>query len=720
MSDVAAPESTELAIAGMTCASCVARVRKSLERVPGVASARVNLASERAVVEHGAGVSPPALVSAVEAAGYRAKPLGSHHHLGADEDAQERERSVARKRALLILGVVLLVPALGLGMGPFMFPSKDWIMLGLALLAWGVVGFDFHRGALNELRHGGPGMDSLVSLGSTAALGYSLYASAVGRPTYYETAVAIVVLITIGKYLETAARARTNVAIRRLLELRPTTAVLVRADGTQAVVPVDSLEVGDVVLVAPGERIPVDGDVIEGESAVDASMVTGESVPRDVSAGARVIGGTVNGDGLLRVRTGAVGAGTMLARIVKAVRDAQGSQAPVQDLADRVAAIFVPAILVVALLTLVGWMLAGRGWEEGLVAAVAVVVVACPCAMGLATPTAVMVGVGIAARRGILFKDAQAMERAGTTTTVVFDKTGTVTRGVPALVGVHPASGTTPDRLLAVAAAAESASTHPFARAIVAAAELRGLDLPPTAQTRAVRGRGVRARVDGADVLVGTGALLREDALDVPRDTDGAPDGVTRIHVAQGSALLGTLDLLDELRPGAPEAVQALRQIGIGVALISGDGAGPVARVAGALGIERWRAEALPEEKAAYIRDLQRAGERVAFVGDGINDAPALAAADTGMAMGGGAEIALEAAHAAIVSNDPRAVATAVVLSRATMRTIRQNLFWAFAYNVVLVPLAVAGVVQPAFAAGAMGLSSVFVIGNSLLLNRRA
>ncbi|HVA36864.1 MAG TPA: heavy metal translocating P-type ATPase [Candidatus Dormibacteraeota bacterium] len=722
MPDTRSPSKTELAVEGMTCASCVARVTKYLERVPGVESAGVNLATERALIAHDAAVSIEALEAAVEQAGYHARPVENAGLEAEDEDARRRERELARSRRILVLGVALLVPTLLLGMAVPAFTGKDWLMLALAIPAWGVVGFGFHRGALTQLRHGAANMDTLVSLGSTAALAYSVYAMLAMRPTYFESVVAIVVLIYLGKYLEAVAKGRTNLAIRALMSLRPQTARIRGADGQTREIAIDRVVRGDVVIVPPGERIPVDGVVAAGSGAVDVSMLTGEPIPVEVAPGSSVTGGTLNGDAALEVRAQAVGAGTVLARIVAVVREAQGSRAPVQRLADRVAGVFVPVILAVAALTLVGWMIAGHPWSEALIAAVAVLVVACPCAMGLATPTAIMVAVGVGAQRGVLFKGAESLERIGGVEAVVFDKTGTLTRGRPEVVGAHGADGVDERELLAVAAAVERASSHPLAAAIVRAAQERGIALPRASESVAERGRGVRALVEGREARVGTRAFLSDDGVSaesLERLLPPMREDASVAYVARGEQFLGEIEIADTLRPTAREAVAALHERGITTALVSGDRREAAEAVARAAGIDRALGEVSPEGKAEFVRALRGEGRRVAFVGDGINDAPALASADVGLAMGGGTEIAMEAADAAILSGDPRAVAAAIDLSRATMRTIKQNLFWAFAYNVVLVPLAVVGIVHPVMAAAAMGFSSLFVVGNSLLLRRR-
>lgn len=708
-----ATETTELSVSGMTCAGCVAHVGKALRKVPGVIDATVNLAAERASVEHAPGVDVRALVAAVEGAGYGAGPARSE---STDEDARRRDAEIRRKRGLLILGVALFIPTLVLGMTPISFAGKDWLMFALTLPVWGIVGWEFHRGAIAALRHGTTNMDTLVSLGSSAAFGYSIYATVAMQPSYYETASAIVTLVFIGKYLEAAARGKSNRAIRALMNLRPPVARVRESDGSVRDVPVEDVRAGETLIVAAGERIPVDGVVVEGAGAIDASMLTGEPLPVSVTIGDEVKQGTLNGDAALVMRAQVVGAGTTLAKIVEVVRRAQGTAPPVQRLADTVAGVFVPVILGVAILTFAGWLLAHHPWPAALSAAVAVLVVACPCALGLATPTAIMVGVGAGARRGLLFRGAETIERLGRIGDAVFDKTGTLTLGKPEIREIVPSGGTPDAEVLAIAAALERSSTHPLAASIVRAARDRGVAVPAATNVVTQRGGGVRGTIEGATVFAGSASFLIANGVALP-DGDGSER--TRVYVANATGLLGAIDLGDAIRPEALEAVDRLRSDGIRVHIVSGDAREPTAAVAAELGVESWHAQETPEGKARIVRQLRDAGASVAFVGDGINDAPALASADVGLAMGAGTEVALEAAQAAILSNDPRAVAVGVELSRATLRTIRQNLFWAFAYNVVLVPLAAVGIVHPIFAAAAMGASSLFVVGNSLLLQRR-
>lgn len=695
---------TELGIRGMTCASCAAHVTRALRKVPGVEDAAVNLATERATILHGPQTDAHALIAAVERAGY-----GATAELDADREARERAADVRTRGQLLVLAALFCIPTVALSLIGSASIAKDWALAALAFPAWAIAGWPFHRSALAALRGGNATMDTLISLGSTAAYGLGLYEASIGGETTFDTAAAIVTLISVGKYLEARARASSSDAMRALLELRPQTAQRLRGDGSREEIPVELVHVGDRLAVAPGERIPVDGEVLEGRSAVDRSMLTGEALPEDVEPGSRVEQGTLNENGALIVRATAVGAGTELARIVDIVRRAQGSAPPVQRLADRISAVFVPAILLIAALTFAGWMLAHHPWSSALVAAVAVLVVACPCALGLATPTAVVAGIGAASRRGILFKDSSALERAARVNVVFFDKTGTLTSGHPAVERYAP------DEALALAASVERASTHPLARAIVAAARQRGVAIDEARDVTAVRGAGVTGTVGGASIVVGHAGMLRERGI----VCDEAGETGSTIFVARDGELVGRIDISDRMRPQANETVARLRALGIESELVSGDAPASVRAAAESAGITRWLARVTPEGKADAVRQARERGSVTAFVGDGINDAPALARADVGIAMGGGTAVALEVAGAALLSNDPLGVADTIDLARATMRTISQNLFWAFAYNVVLIPLAAFGIVSPVLAAAAMGLSSLFVVGNSLRLGRR-
>ncbi len=710
MTQTAEPAVTELSISGMTCASCVAHVTKALRKVPGVSDATVNLATEHATIAHDPATDTAALVAAVERSGYHAAQATDD-----DADAERTQREFVVRRRLLVLAIVCSVPTLILGMFVGDVPYKNELLLALTLPVWAIVGWTFHRGALTALRSGTATMDTLVSLGSTAALALSVYATIAGAMTYYESASAIVTLVFVGKYLEAAARSRSNKALRSLLNLRPEVAHRREADGRVEAVLVDSVRIGDTLVVAPGERIPVDGTIESGSSSLDRALLTGEAMPIEVGPGDTIEQGTVNGAGALVMRATVVGAGTTLARIVQAVRQAQGSTPPVQRLADRIASIFVPIILALAVLTFAGWMLTHHAWSTALVSAIAVLVVACPCALGLATPTAIIAGIGAAARRGILFKDAATLERASALATMVFDKTGTLTQGTLRVLTVQTHGEHDANAVLQLAAALESLSTHPIALAIVAEAGARTLPPSHAEDVRVESGRGITGAVDRARVLAGNAAFLSANGIDPPPTRSAN----TTIYVARDGTLFGSIELGDSIRPSSRATVAALSSLGIASVMVSGDTESVVASVAQSVGIERWYSGVLPVEKASIVRDIEEKSGAAGFVGDGMNDAPALARASVGFAMGAGTAIALESAHAAILSNDPYALVSAIEIARGTQRAIAQNLFWAFAYNVVLIPLAAFGIVNPIFAAGAMGLSSLFVVGNALALSRR-
>lgn len=771
-----APQQVTLALEGITCASCAMRIEKGLKKVVGVKDASVNLASERATVTYDPTQTDLAqLIQKVETVGYGATPhtetaaqkpstqmesgtervpAGPASVLeSADERSLRRQADIVRKRNLLLLGIVLTLPVVILSMvAMHAFPGEKYVLLALTTPVWALVGWEFHRGALKTLRHASATMDTLVSVGSTAAYLMSVVATffpqVVGATTFYDTAALIITLIFLGKYLEAQAKRQTNEAIQKLMGLQARTAHVVRA-GQEMELPIERVRVGDELLVRPGEKIPVDGVISFGSSSVDEAMITGESLPVDKSAGDTLIGATINQRGLLRMRATNVGADTVLSGIIRMVEQAQGSKAPIQRVADTISGIFVPTVLVIASLTFVGWAIVGHlvapaaqmsgmsmatsnPWIVALIAAVAVLVVACPCALGLATPTAIMVGTGKGAEKGILICGGESLERIQAVRAVLLDKTGTITKGKPALTDVVALPGITEDTVLRLVASAEQGSEHPLATALIEGAKARGLSVNTAPEHfTAVTGRGLEAEVEGHVVLLGTRRFLREraivfDALEEQMERFESDGKTVMLAVIDGSAV-GLVAVSDTLRTGSVEAMQQLHDQGLAVWMMTGDNRRAAQAIAAQVGIpaEQVLSEVLPEEKAAQVKRLQEQGLVVAFAGDGINDAPALVQADAGIAMGTGTDIAMEAADITLVKGNLTSVATALALSRATMRTIKQNLFWAFAYNVILIPIAILSPLipflrenAPIFAAAAMALSSVTVVSNSLRLRR--
>ncbi|MES2305419.1 MAG: heavy metal translocating P-type ATPase [Gemmatimonadota bacterium] len=743
-------ETITLPVEGMTCTACQARIQSALQREPGVNQADVNVMLANATVRFDpAQLTPGRLVEVIEATGYGAS-LPVENRSAIDEQsardvAQQDEYRELRFKAVVtgILGVVAMLLSMpmmtGAAHGNGASPLVGWTLLALAVFVMSWTGRHFYQRAWIAFRHHSADMNTLVAVGTGAAFLYSVVATAMpglftsrglAPDSYFEAVILIIAFILAGNTLEARAKRNTSTALRALAQLQPATARVMR-DGAEIDLPIDAVTAGDEVLVRPGERIAVDGEVFWGESTADEAMLTGESLPVPKRAGDRVIGGTINGTGALRIRATTLGADSVLARIVQLMRDAQGSRAPIQRLADRISGIFVPVVISLAITTFVVWYLAADQAPavRAFAASVAVLIIACPCAMGLAVPTAVMVATGRGAALGILIKGGEALQRSGDVDTVVLDKTGTVTEGAPAVTEIvlAPAGQFDEDELLVLAAALEAASQHPIAAAVVQSAKNRRLVVPPASQFQSITGQGITGIADGHAVLVGNAALLKQWSVDVAplsiQATTLATQGRTTVYVAIDGALAGLLAIADPVRTSTPAAIARLRALGLDVVLLTGDQQATADAVARAVGIATVIAGVLPEGKVAEIERLQRAGKVVAMVGDGINDAPALARADIGIAMGGGTDVAVEAADIALMRADLGGVADAIELSRRTMRTMRQNLFWAFAYNVIGIPIA-AGVLYPStglllspvIASAAMALSSVSVVTNSLRL----
>lgn len=736
---------TTIPISGMHCAGCVGTIERALHNLPGVIEAQVNLATEQATVAYvPSQIDRAALQQAIRTAGYQ--PLDLPEDTTAAEPTPQHTAKADEIRVLqrrFVLSVALSVPVVVGSMGGMLAWVPSWLhhpvllfVLATPVQCW--VGWPFYQGLWANLKHRSADMNTLIALGTSAAYLYSvvmtflpgLFATHHGMEAhvYYETAVVIITLIMLGRLLEARARSQTSIAIRALMGLRPRTARVIRNHRMQEI-PVESVKTGELLVVRPGEQVPVDGRIVEGHSSIDASMLTGESLPVDKAAGDEVFGATLNTTGSFTLLATGVGSQTVLAQIIRLVQEAQGSKAPIQRLADYVASIFVPTVLALAALTFVVWLLIGPApaLTFALLNAVAVLIIACPCSLGLATPTAIMVGTGKGAELGVLFKNAPSLETAHKLQTVVLDKTGTLTQGKPTVTDVVAHAGFTEAEVLRLAASAERTSEHPVGEALVAAAHARHLELEESQDFQAMPGHGVRTTIGTQTVLVGNAQCMQEAGIDISTlHTTAealAAEGKTPVYVAVHGHGAGLIAVADTLKPHAQEAVQTLRALGLEVLMITGDHQRTAAAVGHKLGIDRVLADVLPGEKAKHIQQLQATGKRVAMVGDGINDAPALAQADIGMAIGTGTDVAMEAADITLMSGDVRGVTTAIQLSRRTMRTIKQNLFWAFIYNIIGIPIA-AGVLYPAFgllldpmlAAAAMALSSVSVVSNSLRL----
>jgi len=712
----AAPEKVRLDLEGMTCASCAARIERKLNKLDGV-EATVNYASDQAAVTFDPGlVTVDDLVATVEAAGYHAflEDAGNHRR---DDLAPIRRRLLVAAALSLPLAVLSMVM-------PLQFDGWEWVALALStpVVLW--AGWPFHRAAAVNARHGAASMDTLVSLGTLAAWGWStvVLLGGLDADTYFEAGAVITTLILLGRFFEARARRRSGEAIRALLELGAKEAHVLR-DGVEVRIPVEELAVGDVFVVRPGEQIATDGVVVEGLSAVDQSMLTGEPVPVEVGEGSAVAGATINASGRLVVRATKVGADTALAQIARLVAEAQAGKAPIQRLVDRVSAVFVPAVIVLSLATLVGWLVLTGDIGAAFTAAVAVLIIACPCALGLATPTALMVGTGRGAQLGILIRGPEVLEQTRRITTILLDKTGTVTEGRMWVTGVVTAGGADDAGLLCLAGSAEGASEHPVAQAIAAHARAQGAELAPVERFVNRSGLGVEAVVDGHAVVVGRPSMLAEWGLALPQELETVfareeSEGHTVVAAAVDGAVAGLFVLADRIKPTSAAAIAHLRELGLTPVLLTGDNERSAWTIAGEAGIDQVIANVLPADKSAVVTRLQDEGETVAMVGDGVNDAPALAQADLGLALGTGTDVAIEASDLTLVSGDLRAAADAIRLARRTLRTIEANLFWAFAYNVAAIPLAMAGLLNPVIAAGAMAFSSVLVVTNSLRLRR--
>ena len=718
-------------IGGMTCTACSNRVEKALNQIPGVTEANVNVALERAdVTAIGGQVDHQMLAIAVSKAGFepRFQPESEAREQADAEHAEQEKRELRRELTVLSFSIVLTLPLVAQMVAMIAgwdFHLRPWTELLLATPVQFIIGARFYRAAYQALRAGAGNMDVLVALGTSAAYTYSIYlfatlGSEAAGQLYFEASAVIITLVLLGKFMETRAKRGTTAAIRQLMDLRPETAFVER-DGVEIELSISDVRNGDTVVIRPGERVPVDGLVLEGRSEIDESLITGESLPVDKTVGEPVTGGSINGTGLLKVTATAIGKDSTLSRIIRLVENAQAGKAPIQRLVDRISAIFVPTVVMIAAVTFGAWFLSTGNFETALIASVSVLVIACPCALGLATPTAIMTGTGVAARFGILIKDVEALERAHRLDAIIFDKTGTLTEGHPAVVDMHAITGDERELLQSVASL-QKGSEHPLAKAVLQRARDDKLSLDPVTDFQSVTGSGVNGRVDSRRLISGNEAFMQQNGIDVSSERARAADweqqGKTVIWVARENALLGIIAIADSLRPESIPAVRRLRDMGVRTLLLSGDAVRVANEIGRQVGVDETHGGIKPDDKANKVQALAAAGFTVGMIGDGINDAPALAAADVGIAMGTGTDIAMETAGVTLMRPDPGLVPAALSVSRATWNKIRQNLFWAFVYNMIGIPFAAAGYLSPTIAGAAMAFSSVSVVSNSLLLRR--
>ncbi len=717
----------ELRLKDMTCAACAARLEKVLNRLGGVSKAVINFAMENATVEYNPSqVTVRDMIAAVQRAGYDAEERTRED---GDIGRQQREREVRQLRGLFTLSAVLAFPLVAAMVfhligSPIEILHNPWVQLLLATPVQFVVGYRFYKGAYHALKGGGANMDVLVSMGTTAAYLYSVYNGFIAGDAmnlYFEASAVVITLIMLGKYLEAVAKGKTSEAIKKLMGLRAKTARVIRG-GREEDIPMEDVVIGDIVVVRPGEKVPVDGEITEGRSAIDESMLTGESIPVEKNPGDMVIGATINKTGSFKFRATKVGRDTVLSQIVRMVEEAQGSKAPIQKMADRISGVFVPIVMVIALITLLLWWLVGKDLNAGIINAVAVLVIACPCALGLATPTSVMVGTGKGAENGILIKGGEYLQRAHEIDALILDKTGTITKGEPELTDVISAGDLSEEEVLRFAAITERGSEHPLGEAIVKGARERDIELAEASEFEAVPGHGVIAVIEGIRVLLGNRRLMQKEGIDLgDAEIDLSrleTEGKTAMLMAVAGKLAGLLAVADTVKGNSRKAVEELRGMGIDIYMITGDNKTTAEAIARQVGIDNVLAEVLPEHKAEEVMKLIKAGKVTGMVGDGINDAPALAAADVGFAIGTGTDVAMEAADITLMGGDLMGIALAIRLSRATMRNIKQNLFWAFAYNSVGIPFAAIGFLSPVLAGAAMAFSSVSVVSNALRLKR--